>query len=86
MYIIQCKACGDKYAGETGRCLKDRMFNYISDIGRNTNGSVSKHFNNADNIYFRAEENMILYPGKKIRYQGNARRNKHVGSKRASLD
>ena len=27
IYIIEYKACGDKYAGETGRCLKDRMFN-----------------------------------------------------------
>ena len=21
IYIIECKACGDKYVGETGRCL-----------------------------------------------------------------
>ena len=30
--IIGCKACGDKYVGETGCCLKDRMFNHTSDI------------------------------------------------------
>ena len=25
IYIIECKACGDKYVGGTGRCLKDRI-------------------------------------------------------------
>ena len=29
IYIIECKACGNKYIGETGRCLKDRIFNHI---------------------------------------------------------
>ena len=29
IYIIECKAYGDKYVGETGHCLKDRMFNHI---------------------------------------------------------
>ena len=55
IYIIECKACGDKYVGETGRCLKDRVFNHISDIRRNINGPVSRHFNNTDTICFGAE-------------------------------
>ena len=72
----------DKYVGETGRCLKDRMFNHISDIRRNKNGPVSRHFNNADNICFGAEYNMILYPIKQIPDQCNAQRNKSLRLKR----
>ena len=60
IYIIECKACGDKYVGETGRCLKDRMFNHISDIRRDKNGPVSRHFNNAGYICFGADRNLIL--------------------------
>ena len=82
IYIIECKACGDKYVGETGRCLKDRMFNHISDTRRDKNGPVSRHFNNADNICFGAEYNMILYPIEQIPDQGNAQRNKSLGLKR----
>ena len=82
IYIIECKACGDKYLGETGRCLKDRMFNHISDIRRNKNGPVSRHFNNADNICFGAEYNMILYPIEQIPDQGNAQKNKSLRLKR----
>ena len=78
IYIIECKACGDKYVGETGRCLKDRMFNHISDIRRNKNGPVSRHFNNADNICFGAEYNMILYLIEQIPDQGNAQKNKSL--------
>ena len=82
IYIIECKACGDKYVGEIGRCLKERMFNHISDIRRNKNGPVSRHFNNADNICFGAEFNMILYPREQIPDQGNAQRNKSLRLKR----
>ena len=52
IYIIECKACGDKYVGETGRCLKDRMFNQISDISRNKDGPVSRYYDNAGSICF----------------------------------
>ena len=82
IYIIECKACGDKYVGETGRCLKDRMFNHISDIRRNKNGPVSRHFNNADNICFGAEYNMILYHIEQITDQGNEQKNKSLRLKR----
>ena len=82
IYIIECKACGDKYVGETGRCFKDRMFNHISDIRRNKNGPVSRHFYNADNICFGAEYDMNLYPIEQIPDQGNAQRNKSLRTKR----
>ena len=75
-------AYGEKYVWETGRCLKDIMFNHISDIHRNKNGLVSRHFNNADNICFGAEENMILYPVEQIPDQGNAQRSKSRRLKR----
>ena len=82
IHIIECKACGDKYVGETGRCLKDRTFNHISDIRRNKTGPVSRHFNNADSICFGAEYNMILYPIEQIPDQGNAQKNKSLRLKR----
>ena len=55
IYITEYKAYGNKYVGERGRCLKDGMFNHISDINRNEDGPVSRHFDNADNIGFGAE-------------------------------
>ena len=58
------------------------MFNHISDIRRNENGPVSRHFNNADNICFGAECNMILYPVEQSLDQGNAQRNKSLRLKR----
>ena len=82
IYIIEFKACGDKYVEETGHSLKDRMFNHISDICRNENGPVSRHFNNADNICFGAKDNLILYPVEQIPDQGNAKRNKSLRLKR----
>ena len=82
IYVIECKACGDKYVGETGRCLKDRMLNHISDINRNKDGPVSRHFNDADNICFGVEENMFLYLIKQIPDQGNAHRTKSLRPKR----
>ena len=50
------------------------MFNYISDIRRNKNGAVSRHFNNADDICFAAENDMIVYPIQQIPDQGNAQK------------
>ena len=82
IYIIECKACGDKYVDETGRCLKDMMFNHISDINTNKDGPVSRHFNNADNICFGAEENMFLYLIEQMSDQGNAQRTKSHRLKR----
>ena len=64
------------YVGETGRCLKDGMFNRISNINRNNGGPISRHFENAGNICFGAEENMFLYPIEHISDQGNAQRTK----------
>ena len=57
IYVIKCQACGGKYVGERGCCLslKEKMFNHISDIHKNKNGPVSKHFNNANNIFFGVE-------------------------------
>ena len=43
IYIIECRACGDKYVGETWRCLKDRMFNHTSDTNWNKDGPVSRY-------------------------------------------
>ena len=43
---------------------------------------MSKHFNNADNISFGAEENIISYPVEQIPDQGNAQRNKSLRVKR----
>ena len=74
IYIIEFKACGDTYFGETCRFLKDRMFSHISDIHRNKNGPVSRH----DNICFGTEDNIILYPIEQIPDQGNAQRNKSL--------
>ena len=74
-----------KDVGETGRCLKDRMFNHISDIRRNKNGPVSRHFNNADNICVGAEYNMILYPIEQIPDQVMHRETNHLGSKESSI-
>ena len=82
IYIIECKACGHKFVGETSHCLKDRMFNHLSDICKNKNGPISRHFNNANNICFGAEEDMILYPLEEIPDQGNAQRNKSLRLKR----
>ena len=70
MYIIECKACGDKYVGEADRCSKDKIFNHISDICIYKICPVSRHFNNADHICFGAEANMILYPVEQILDQG----------------
>ena len=67
-----------KYFGERGHCLKDRMFNCISDIRENKGRPVSTHFNNADNIYFGEEENMILYSVEQIPDQDNAQRNESL--------
>ena len=76
------KACGDKYVVEISRCLKDCMFNHILNIHRNKNGTLSQHFNNADDICFGAVENVILYPMKQIPDQDNAQRNKSLRHKR----
>ena len=59
-----------------------RLYSRISDICRNKNGPVSRHFNNADNICFGAEYDMILYPIEQIPDQGNAQRNKSLRLKR----
>ena len=59
-----------------------KMFNHISYIRRNKNDPVSRHFNNADNICFGAEENMILYPIEQILDKGYAQRNKSLRLKR----
>ena len=58
------------------------MFNHISDIRRDKNDPVSRHLNNADNIWFGAEYNMILYPIEQIPDQGNAQRNKSLRLRR----
>ena len=60
--------------GETGRCLKDRMFNHIYDINSNKGGPVSRHLDNANNICFGVAENFILYPIEQIHDQGNAQK------------
>ena len=82
IYIIECKACGDKYVGETGRYLRDMVFNHISDIRRYKNGPVSRHFNNADNICFGAEYIINYISIEQIPDQGNAQRNKSLRLKR----
>ena len=74
--------CGDKYDGKTDHGLKDRMFNHLSNISRNKDGPVSRHFNNADNICFGAEENRFFYPIEQIPDQGNAQRIKSLWLKR----
>ena len=58
IYIIEYKDCGDKYVGETSRCLRNRTFNHISDIHKNKDGPVSRHFD----IWFGPEENTFFYP------------------------
>ena len=72
IYIIEGEACGDRFVGDTGRCLKDMMFNYKLDINRNKDGPVSRHFDGAEHICFEAEENMLLYPIEQIPGQANA--------------
>ena len=58
------------------------MLNHISDIKRNKDGPVSRHFNDADNVCFVAEKNMFLYPIEQIPDQGNAQRTKSLSLKR----
>ena len=44
----------------------------------NKDGPVSRHFDNADNICFGAEENMFLHLIKQIPDQGNVKRTKSL--------
>ena len=82
IYITEYKACGDKYIGEKGHWLKDRMFNHISNICRNKIDPVSRHFKGICNDWFGAEENMILHPAEQIPDQGNAQISKSLRLKR----
>ena len=61
IYIIECRACGGKYFGETWRCLKHRMFNHTSDINWNKDGPVSRYLIMLT-ILVWDRENMFLYP------------------------
>ena len=52
------------------------MFNHISDNRKTNESPAPRHINDADNICFGAEENMILYHTEYIPDQGNGQRNK----------
>ena len=47
--------------GKTGRFLKGKMFNHMSDIRRKKNGPVSRHFNNADRLLVSGAEEKLFY-------------------------
>ena len=61
------------------------MFSHISDIRRNKNGPVSRHFNNADSL-FGAEENTILYPIEQILIRVLHRETNILDSEQSLLD
>lgn len=44
VYLITCKKCGIQYIGETGRPLRDRVNNHISNIRKSTNTPIAQHF------------------------------------------
>src|SRR5579872_6995483 len=45
IYVITCRKCGIQYVGETGRGLKDRLYNHKSDIKTKEKTPISIHFN-----------------------------------------
>ena len=45
VYLIHCARCDNKYVGETGNTLRDRMNQHRSDIRKLGNTPVSEHFN-----------------------------------------
>ncbi|KAL9962146.1 hypothetical protein ACROYT_G031224 [Oculina patagonica] len=45
VYIIQCRACGKCYIGETGRRLADRFREHLRSIAIQSDAPVAEHFN-----------------------------------------
>ena len=45
VYLIHCDRCDNKYVGETGNTLRDRMNQHRSDTRNRKNTPVAKHFN-----------------------------------------
>ena len=48
LYIIECKKCQEQYIGETGRTLRARLNNHLSDIRNYVETGIAEHFNQLD--------------------------------------
>ena len=46
VYLIQCKRCGQQYVGQTGRTLKERIYEHCREIRKKSRGrgGVAEHF------------------------------------------
>lgn len=48
VYLIECKKCEEQYIGETGKSLKQRLNNHVSDINTYKDTTIAQHFNQTD--------------------------------------
>ena len=75
-YHIYHWICGDEYVGDTkGRCLKDKVFNHLSDINRDKNVQYPGILIMLT-IFVLGQKR--IYPIKQIPGQGNAQRTKSL--------
>ena len=62
IYLISCQKCHLQYIGETNNTVRDRLNGHLSDIRRNTDKPVARHFNTNDHNI----KDLIISPIEKI--------------------
>ena len=66
LYIIECHKCSIQYLGQMTNSLSMRMTAHMTDIKKNKNTSVARHFNSLDHTPKDVKVSALTYTSKNL--------------------